>query len=51
LTTRPIHHTMAVMVPKAQTISTELDARSASLVGGVVVVLGLMISLLLVTQF
>ncbi len=38
------------MVPKGTALSTVMDARGASLVGGVVVVVGLIISLLLVTQ-
>jgi hypothetical protein len=38
------------MVPKGTALSTAIDARGVSLVAGVVVVVGLIISLLLVTQ-
>lgn len=38
------------MVQRDTAISTEMDAQRASLVGGVVVVVSLIISLLLVTQ-
>ncbi len=38
------------MVQKGMTMNTEMDARGAILVSGIVVVVSLIISLLLVTQ-